>query len=661
MGRFSSDPQVHEHTLIYMRQLSVFFLLIFLMFGHSTYSQELHTNSKKAEKLYKEGVKAANLRKFNQAIPLLNQALEKDPNFVEGYLALAGIYKLYHDAQRELYFIEMALANDPGLATMKPLYLKAAQMQLQNGKYREGLRNVDKFLSLNPSGDQQKQATVLKDNLNFAVEAVDNPLPIKPVPLPSIVNAYPMQYFPVLTVDENTLIYTVRQGFMNIHDEDLYISRKVNGKWQRPASLSTNINTEKNEGTCSISADGRTLIFTTCMDPEGYGSCDLYITTRTADQWSIPQNLGPAINTANWESQPSLSADGRTLYFVSERADGYGGRDIYVSWQDDQGNWQEAKNVGNDINTVQDEVSPFIHVNNTTLYFSSKGYSGMGGFDIYYSDRSANGWSVPENVGYPLNDANDQTAPFISASGERAYYSIDKPLPNGLVASGIFMTEIPESIRPSVKSNYLTGRVLDKNTGSPVKASIELFDLQVGERAGMFASDSLTGEYYTVLNADTEYALHVNSPGYLFQTGYFSPDSSGITSGARLDIYLDPVVVDAVTRLNNIFFEFDSDRLATKSIVELNKVIQFLQANPGIRMLVEGHTDNTGGREYNKDLSSRRAKTVYDYLIENGISSSRLNYKGFGSDNPVASNDIEEERELNRRIEFRVTGTDSSR
>ncbi|MGB3182627.1 MAG: OmpA family protein [Cyclobacteriaceae bacterium] len=640
-----------------MRQLSVFFLLIFLAFGHSTYSQELHTNSKKAEKLYREGVKATYARNFDQAISLFNNAVKKDPEFIEAYLSLAGIYRLLHDKQRELYFNKKALANDTGLPKLQPLYLRVAKMQMETGKYVEGLKTTTKLLAFNPTGELHEQAVELRDNFNFAVEAIKSSLPLKPVPLPAVVNAYPMQYFPVLTVDENTLIYTVRKGFLNIHDEDIYISRRVDGEWQRATSLSTNINTERNEGTCTISADGRTLIFATCMDPNGYGSCDLYITHRVGDAWSVPKNLGTAINTIHFESQPSLSADGRTLYFVSERADGYGGRDIHVSWQDDEGNWQEAKNVGSDINTPKDDVSPFIHVNNSTLYFSSKGYPGMGGFDIFYSNRTDDGWSTPENMGYPINDENDQTSLIVTASGEKAYYNKDKLLSNGMTASGIFTFEMPGSLRPAVRSNYLTGRVLDKKTGEPLEATIELFDLQSEKRVGKFESDSLTGEYYTVLNADTEHALHITSPGYLFQTGYFSPDSSVSDAGARLDIYLESIVVDAVTRLSNIFFGFDSDRLESRSIIELKKVIQFLRANPDIFIQIEGHTDSVGDNEYNKQLSSRRAKSVYDYLVENEIDAARLKYKGFGAEQPVTSNDTEADREMNRRIEFRITGT----
>ncbi|MFA0960872.1 OmpA family protein [Roseivirga sp. BDSF3-8] len=637
-----------------MRLTSVLLLTLCVFFGQLSYGQELHTDSRKAEKLYKEGLKAAQLRNFDQAISLLNQATQKDPAFVEAYLSLASIFNLYRNTERELYYNELALSNDPGMPQLKPLYLVVAKMQMQAGKYQQGLENVDKYLSFTPTGQSLKDASALKENLTFAIEAAKNPLPIEPVPLPTTVNAYPLQYFPVLTVDENTLIYTARQGFMDMHDEDLYISRKENGQWQKSGLLSTNINTEMNEGTCTISADGRTLIFTTCMDPKGYGSCDLYITRKRGNEWSVPENLGPAINTSGWESQPSLSADGRTLYFISERPDGFGGRDIYVAWQNDKGEWQGAKNLGDGVNTNKDEVSPFIHVNGRSLYFSSKGYPGMGGFDIYVSDKTSDGWSVPENLGYPLNNVGDQTSLFISASGDNAYYSVDKVLPNGLTASGIFTFRVPSTIKPDIKSNFLTGRILDKESGEPVKASIELFDLQKEERASVFQSDSITGEYYTVLNTNTEYALYVNSPGYLFKTSYFSPDSTLNSGGAVKDIYLDPIRENAVTTLSNIFFEVDSDKLVTKSIVELNKVIQFLDNNPEIKIRIEGHTDNTGSSAYNKDLSSRRAKSVYTYLLENGVTATRLSYEGFGSGSPVAPNDTEENRKLNRRIEFRI-------
>ena len=275
--------------------------------------------------------------------------------------------------------------------------------------------------------------------------------------------------------------------------------------WSTPESISENINSKFNEGTCAISANGRTIIFTSCSGRKSMGSCDLYISYKLGEDWTDPENMGTNINSRNWESQPSLSSDGNILYFVSDRGGGFGKRDIWKShWID--GKWTKAENLGSTINTAEEEVSPFIHVNNQTLYFSSKGFTGMGGYDIFSSEIKQHKWSVPKNLGYPINTADDQVSLFITADGNKGYYSYEQKGPN-TYKSLLYDFEVPEAIRVKNKSNYIAGRVLNLDTKEPLSAQVELFDINADSLRSTVTSDSLTGDYLQVLTDGSEYAL----------------------------------------------------------------------------------------------------------------------------------------------------------
>jgi outer membrane protein OmpA-like peptidoglycan-associated protein len=465
-----------------------------------------------------------------------------------------------------------------------------------------------------------------------------------------------MQYFPVLTADQQELIFTRRMGGGPNDDEDLVISKKnPRGRWQEPQSLSKNINTQLNEGTCTISADGRKLIFTSCVGRQGHGSCDLYESIRVGEEWTEPKNLGPNVNSAEWESQPSLSADGRTLYFVSDRRGGAGRRDIWMSLLSDKGEWTRAKNVGKPVNTIYDEISPFIHVNNKVLYFASNGLTGFGGYDIFSSERdSTTSWKMPENIGSPINNHEDQFSLFITADGKKGYYSHEEMKDGGYSTSNIYEIEIPEEKRIRFKSNYVKGVVRDKHTRAPLSASIELINLETNETESLVSSDSVSGEYLIVLTQGAEYALYVNRKQYLFRSLNFNYSALKDYEPIVLDIDLEKATEGTTAILQNIFFDVDKYDLKEKSVTELQKILRFLRENPVVRVEISGHTDNSGSAPYNLQLSEKRAQSVYNYLVANGVEPGRLRPKGYGSSRALAANDSDEGRQKNRRIEFKI-------
>jgi outer membrane protein OmpA-like peptidoglycan-associated protein len=491
-------------------------------------------------------------------------------------------------------------------------------------------------------------------NARFALDNQGTKSQYRPRPLNDTVNCFALQYFPTLTADQQELIFTRRRGPRDEDDEDMVISYKnAQGRWLPPQSISPNINTPQNEGTCTISADGRKLIFTSCQN--GYsGDCDLFESIKTGTQWSKPVNLGPNVNSGDWESHPTLSADGRTLYFVSDRKGGFGRNDIWYTTLVANGKWTKARNLGDRVNTQYDERSPFIHVNGRTLYFATNGLVGFGGYDIFYTEKTDNIWSVPVNIGGPINDHEDQYSLFITADGQKGYYSHEENLPNGHEKSVIVEIQIPENQVIKYKSNYIRGIVTDSKTRENLEAQIELFDINKNEIVSFVESDSISGQYLMVLTQGSEYALYVNKKGYLFKSLNFNYSEGDHFEPLVIDILLDRAIKGGGSVLKNLFFDVDKYELKEKSSTELEKIVRFLTENPQISIEIGGHTDNTGNPAYNQQLSEKRAKSVYNYIISKGISPKRLSAKGFGSVKPVASNETDTGRQLNRRIEFTI-------
>ncbi len=614
----------------------------------------LSTKNKKAIELY---VAADNYRvrgQYNEALELLRQAIDKDKNFSEAYFRQALIYKSMRNYPRadEIFLNGLSMTTDP--KKQKGYFFELGEDYLLEGEYEKSLEFLDRYLEseiLNKA--RVEQASRWKRNAQYAIRNKKVVSQFQPRELSDTVNMFAMQYFPVLTGDENELIFTRRIGGKDEDDEDLVVSTKDKaGRWTRPVSISKNINSRVNEGTCTISADGRQLIFTSCAGRRGYGSCDLFESRKVGDEWTVPVNLGPEVNSPAWESQPSISADGRMLFFVSDRRGGQGNKDLYVSYKLDNNKWTKAENLGDVINSPYDEISPFIHVNGQTLFFSSNGRPGFGGFDIYRSEKENGAWTEPVNFGYPVNTYEDQFSLFITTNGEHAFYSHEE---NGKSnSSKIIEVTVPEELRLRYKSNYVKGVVRDSKTQQPLGARVELFNINKNELASVVMADSVTGEYLIVLTQGADYGLYVTHPGHLFKSLNFNYEIKENLTPVALDVALDPVAAGASVVLNNIFFDLNKYELQDKSMTELDKVIRFLNENPKIRIEISGHTDNAGTPAYNLQLSQKRVQSVAAYLVNHGIEASRLVQKGYGESKPIKPNDTEENRQINRRIEFRI-------
>lgn len=639
-------------------------LILFILLGaNSLFAQQrgaspetFTTKNKKAILLYKQGANYLAQRLVVEAEILLKQAIDKDENFAEPYFMLAQLSKFTMDNASSKKYYEKGLSLQPDNPKFSIFYFDVAEIYLKDGDYENAEVYAKKFVN-NKNANPKYKAEALKiiGDCSFAKEAIKNPIPFTPKQLPDYINSNYLQYFPSVTVDGNTLVFTSSNSFSLVGNEDLMVTQKLNDStWSKPGSISPKINsTRENEGTASISGDGKTLVFTACGRRDSKGNCDLYISNKVGNEWSSPINMGATINSNDWDSQPSLSADGRTLFFVSMRRGGLGEADIYMSSKDQNNEWSTPANLGEGINTSGNESSPFIHANSTTLYYSTNGKPSMGGQDIYMTERVDSVWTEPRNLGYPINTSKDDQGLVINADFSKGYYNSDI-IKNNKQLTVLFEFEIPSAIKGKTQSSIAKGTVSDAVSHKKLASQIELIDLSNGVLVSTVYSDEINGDYTLVLNDGKEYALYCSKKGYLFKSMSFNYTNKKEFNALTLDIELEPIKKGAHIVLNNIFFESAKYELQDKSTTELKRLIAFFKANPYVKVEVSGHTDNIGNRESNQKLSTQRAQSVFNYLVKNGIPSTSIVCKGYGDSKPVVPNTSDENRQLNRRIEFMI-------
>jgi len=634
-----------------MMRWMVIWLGVLVALSGNVYAQK--GLSRKARDLDEKASKAWEARDLNSAKTHYQQLVNLEPQWVPAHIRLGQIFEWEKQTELVQFHYKQAVELAPDSDEIIP----ALQWLAKDAQAREDYKTAANYwksllnrLEGRKSNSLQRLAKSQLESVEFALSALENPVPIERKQLSDTVNRMQLQFFPVLTADQETLIFT---GLNEGGNEDIYISKFENGRWSLPASLSPNINTDSNEGTCTISADGHTLVFTGCNRQDGYGSCDLYITYWKGGKWSVPENMGEKISTRYWESQPSLSADCTVLYFASDRPGGQGKADLWKTERNENGEWGEPVNLGPTINTPEDENAPFIHANGSTLFYASKGLPGMGGFDIFLVELGSDSEPNPVNLGYPINNSGNQVGLFITADNTRAYYTEDRTEPGKKRSSLLYTFDIPDTLKTLfLPTRYVKGRVLDSETGKPVMAQLKLYDLNTQQMVSGFVSDEVTGEYLAIVNKDSHYALYIESEGYLFKSLTFDVGDQDLS--LNKDILVERLRKDKVEILNHVFFETGDYTLTEKSKLELDKLVQFMTENKTVRIEVSGHTDDIGNDDDNQVLSEKRAESVFNYLTRKGIAAERVEYRGLGERNPLVPNDSDENRKINRRIEWRI-------
>lgn len=643
--------------------------LLFFSFGCVSSQPRINTDTKnkKAREDFNKAIFHANSGEPQEALNKANDALKKDPEYIDALLLKGDIHK----SLKEYESAELAYQKALGInSKLTDIHYYLGELYFKAMRYESCVQSLEMFLQQPVSPTQKQKAESILVNARFAVEGVKNPVAFNPINIKSI-NSPQSEYFPTLTVDDETLIFTRRIGKFPADHEDFYVSKKDSfGNWGKPVNLGSPVNTPYNEGTAAINAGGNFIFFACCNRPQAntylgpnkrperpgavFEGCDIYFSKLEGDKWSMPRHLGFKVNSPKWESQPSLSSDGLDLYFTSTRDGGYGGSDVWVS-RFENGRFGEPVNLGPSINTAGNEESPFIHPDNQTLYFSSNGWPGFGEFDFFFSRRDAAGnWQKPENLGFPINSSETEKGLLVNRKGDIAYFSSNER-PEGLGGVDIYQFEMPEKAKPQVLS-YLKGIVTDAAGGKPLAALVQLFDIQTNTLIFESTSDAYKGEFFTVLKPQMEYALNVGKETYLFHSENFNMKTGSIEKPFVINIQLQKPEIGKIIELKNVFFETDKFELKKESRLELEKLTAFLKQNPNLKIEVGGHTDNTGNKQLNKTLSENRAKSVKDFLITQGIDASRMQYKGYGETQPKASNDSEEGKQQNRRTEIKIIG-----
>jgi outer membrane protein OmpA-like peptidoglycan-associated protein/tetratricopeptide (TPR) repeat protein len=638
------------------------FLLIYMLICNLAFSQNIEITDKKAAKLFEQAKTAYQGSAYSKSLTILNEVIKLNPDYQDAYLLKSDIYQELDSVTPQIKAAEAALLINPDnpiklYYVLGNAYFKSGSYQKANDSYTTYLKRAD------PKDAFFSRAQKNLEKCKGAVKLLNHPVPFKSVNMGDNINSEDDEYWPSITVDGKTLIFTrlVGSKISNeqrkvIAQEDFYTSHLVDNVWQKCEPLST-INTIYNEGAQSISTDGKLLFFTACTRTDGIGSCDIYFSRNKNGEWSVAQNAGNPVNSPAWESQPSISANGEYLYFVSNRKGGKGGMDIWkcnLKGFSDSGRpiWGNPINLGDSVNTPGNEMSPFIHSDGKTLYFASDYWQGLGGYDIFYSrQKNDTLWTKPQNLGYPINSYKDEQGLVVDASGKNAYYSSDRPGSRGM---DIYSFELYESARPSPVS-YIKGKVIDEETGAPVCAKVELIDLDNSSTQIKGESCWDKGEFLMCLPLGKEYAFNISTEGYLFYSQNFElKEKTEIIDPYILEIKLKKIKIGGSVILRNVFFNTGSYELLLESRVELEKLIEFLKLNASLVIEISGHTDNIGSQEMNQKLSESRAEEVYNYLKFKGIDERRMTYKGYGFSVPISSNDTPEGRSLNRRTEFRI-------
>ena len=629
----------------------MYFMRFCLFILFSLLSFELlaqNSSNKKAQNFFERANPFIEKQDYLSAEHVLKSAIETDPSFQNAFITLAGVYNAQKKYAEAKSAYQKAILINKNIAPA--VIYGLAETEFATQEYDKAKQHFEEFLALDSSSDRAKKANKYLLDCDFAAFAIKKPVKYNPTNLGQGVNTTDSEYFPALTADGETLIFT-RQVNGN---EDFWTSQFKNNTWNLATPLSTKINTTKyNEGAQTISPDGKYLFFTGCNRPDGLGRCDVYVSHREGKDWGEPYNVGKPVNSEYWESQPAISPDGRTLYFISNRPGGSGGYDIWKSTITDDAKWGPAINLGPEINTPYDENTPFLHADGKTLYFSSDGWPGFGNKDIYYSRMDDNDkFQKPINLGYPINSFENESGLIVSADGNLGMFSSN--LKDGFGGQDIYSFGIPEIAKP-LKISYVKGIVRDKDSKKTIESNVQVIDLKSDKTVFDDYTDPETGQFLAVMPIGGNYLFNVNAEGYMFYSENFELKQGNINKPYQIEVYIERIKQGGNVTLRNIFFDTNKYNLLPASIRELDLLIDFLHQNQTVNIEIQGHTDNVGDDKLNEKLSFNRANAVYEYLVKNEVDAKRLTFKGFGASKPIADNKTEIGRKNNRRTSFVIT------
>ncbi len=621
----------------------IIFIHIFFFTIISIFAQTNPAN-KKADIFFKKALTYYYSGDTIRTLQMCDKSIQKDPKYTEPYVLKAQIYseKKQYNSATELLLKVLSISPD-----YTQIYYILGLYYFRAEDYETSKKYLLEYISRQPDKNEHKKAHRIISIIDFRIYAIENQVEFEPIKLPEQINTSEKEYFPSVSADNKAIFFTrLIKNENGETQEDIYVSYFDQNEWINAKSLGIQINTPNNEGAHTISADGTFIIFTRCTQNE---SCNLFCSQKDESGfWLPPVELPAPVNSRYWDTQPSLTPDGKTLYFTSNRPGGKGKMDIWVTKYSGNGKWSKPKNLDTNINTEGNEMSPFIHFDKKTLYFTSDFFPGMGKFDIFCSKKDTIGnWSKPINLGFPINTEADEYRLVIDPLGEKAFFSSEREYKN---QHDIYYFELPEHLKPT-PTIYLRSQIFRTIDYLPINADIiSVINLKTSDTLYFMQN---TQKFTACMPETGEYALNILKKDYLFYSENFIVDK--ITDSIKFydfNIYLNPIIINENVKLKNTFFDTDSYTINPKSYVELNKLAEFLILNPTVEIEIAGHTDNIGTYEYNIELSKKRALAIRDFLISKNISPDRMSAVGYGYTKPLADNQTEEGRKLNRRTEI---------
>lgn len=660
MEDIPSITQVHEYPLkvkMFILQRLILSLVSLIIFPVTGLPQNI--NAQKSGKAMDKAYHYFSQQQWEECKAQLNLAIRYDSTAAEPYIMMAEVLLEQSEPMQAVTYYKKALERNP--QRWESLCYVLANTLFSIKDYRESIFYYDTILKI--PGLDNKLIQAASERIIQAKTRVDlmaSPVTFNPVNLGKRINTPGDEYINAVSADGQSIFFTRRiknpkpvQG--RNYSEDLYIAGIGNDASDTAAVLTYPPEKENDAGSFCMSPDGRMILFTACNRSDSYGGCDLYYSEKIDGKWSEARNLGRNVNSESWDAQPSLSPDGKRIYFASNRAGGGGNSDIWMTEKDARGRWQTPVNLGKPINGADADMVPVIHFDNQTLYFSSKSHPGMGGADLFISSIRNQSWTTPINLGYPLNTEADELIIVVNANGN--YGLISSNTLDGSGGYDIYSFKLIQEIRP-VPVTYFKGIIYDSITRQPLKADFEMIDTENDSTVITAESDAASGEFLVCIPCNRNYALNVSSKGYLFYSAHFPvKESQDAMIPVVKNIGLIPIAPGNTMILRNIFFEKDEYILSGESTAELTILLSFLKDNPALKIEISGHTDSDGPEDYNLELSMKRAEAVYQYLTGKGIDAERLTYKGYGETEPISDNETWQGKSQNRRTEVKILST----
>ena len=598
---------------------------------------------------------------FSEATDILRALNDKEEYpIVNYYLALTYIFKPDNNFTLAEQYLKKVIDACPD--DIPEAYFHLGKLAYTTNQKCDAINYFKKFLTYQGDFDTLfAEAKMLMKWSEEICKLINNPVPFNPKLVKGISSQLD-DYLVSLSPDNEIAYYTRKTKDYQISgyksepafQEKFYFSYRISDNvFDNGKEMPYPFNRNENEGGATITGNNKELIYTVCKmvtSPRQYYNCDLYSSKNIKGYWTDIVPLERVNRPDTWESMPSVTADGKELYFVSNRSGGVGGYDLYKSIKDENGEWSEPINIGKPINTSGDEKSPFIHTDTRTLYFSSNGRPGIGGYDIYYVKLNDNNEKTEvKNIGYPINTENDEVGFIVSIDGKYGYFSSNNIKNESLGGMDFYYFSLYNEAKPE-EVILVKGNLKSEDTTKPIKATVQIKSLE-SKRVTFIPVDE-DGDYVASILKNEDYLLTIKGEDIVYQSTYVAAKDSITAPVIKLEMEVQPIEVGMHYRLHNIYFAFNSADILSSSQKVLDEFIVFLNDHPTMTISIEGHTDNVGSDEFNLILSENRAKAVYNYLVNNGIDADRLQYKGFGKTTPIATNETEEGRAMNRRTEF---------